>query len=429
MIRLLLLALYYCSLPLFLIFCLPGYLIKMKRRGGFGTGIAERFSIYRRPVEQEKQGGLYIHAVSVGESFIAMKLIRQWQAAGHDGPVTLAVSTATAHHIVRAADLPHTRLIYAPLDIPIIVERCLNRFRPSRVALIEAELWPHFAECCHRRGIPLCILNARLSPRSERRYKKVRPITRALYSRLNALGAQNERDAERFASIGIDPKIIEVTGSIKFDILADTVPKVREDMASILATLSAGAPIVLAASTHAGEEQLIADAIRKAGGFPLIVPRHEERREEVLRELKQIGFAPLLRSQQLAENSPLPQDCDCYIADTTGELRDWTQLAQIVIIGKSFLSKGGQNPVEAIAARIPVIAGPDMSNFADLVTLLEEKDGIYRSTAETLSQDIKQLLQHPEQAKQQCEQAYAALSYHQGASARSVNLLAQLRQS
>ncbi len=426
MIRLLLLTLYYCSLPFFLIFCLPGYLIKMKKRGGFGTGISERFSIYNRPVEEEEQGGLYVHAVSVGESFIAMKLIREWQATGNSSPVTLAVSTATAHHIVSAANLPHTRLIYAPLDIPIIVERCLNRFRPSRVALIEAELWPHFAECCHRRGIPLCILNARLSPRSERRYKGVRPITRALFCRLNALGAQNERDAERFAGIGIEPSIIEVTGSIKFDILADTVPTLREDMANTLSSLSGGSPIILAASTHAGEEQLLADAIRKAGGFPLIIPRHEERREEVLRDLRGIGFTPLLRSQHLAENTSLPQNYDCYIADTTGELRDWTQHAQLVIIGKSFLSKGGQNPVEAIAARIPVIAGPDMSNFADLVTLLEEKDGIYRSTVETLYRDIEQLLQHPEQSKQQCEQAYAALSYHQGATERSVTLLTQL---
>ena len=289
--RFIFLLLYNLLLPVFLVISIPGYLIKMKKRGGFGTGLSERFGIYKKPASAEPKGGLYVHAVSVGETFIALKFIREW-CKTHNEPVILATSTATGHQVARDAALPNVRPLYSPLDVPGLSGRCLKRFEPRAVVLIEAELWPNFAEACHRRNIPMVMLNARLSPRSEGRYAKVRGITRLLFERLTALGAQNDNDKSRFARIGVNPDIITAPGSIKFDVMGDAPQNLREDFRRILDTLRGDKPVVLAASTHAGEEALIATAIREAGAFPLIVPRHAERREQVVADLQQAGFTP-----------------------------------------------------------------------------------------------------------------------------------------
>lgn len=421
--RFIFLLLYNLLLPVFLIISIPGYLIKMKKRGGFGTGLSERFGIYRRPASEEPKGGLYVHAVSVGEVFIALKFIREW-CKTHTEPVVLATSTATGHQVVRDAALPNVRALYSPLDVPGLSGRCLKRFAPKAVVLIEAELWPNFAEACHRMRIPMVMLNARLSPRSEGRYAKVRGITSLLFDRLTALAAQNENDMGRFARIGVKEEIITAPGSIKFDVLGDAPQNIREDFRSILDTLRGEKPVVLAASTHAGEEALIATAIRQAGAYPLIVPRHAERRDQVVADLKQAGFSPLLRTAgELPGEIPLDS---CYVADTTGELRDWTALADAVIIGKSFLAKGGQNPVEAIAARKPVIIGPDMTNFADLVDLLKKDDAIICSTADTLASDLKHALDGSQATADRVERAFNALHVHSGATRRSVALVETL---
>ncbi|MBR5889755.1 MAG: hypothetical protein IKY92_06920 [Akkermansia sp.] len=421
--RFIFLLLYNLLLPVFLIISIPGYLIKMKKRGGFGTGLSERFGIYKKPASAEPKGGLYVHAVSVGETFIALKFIREWRKT-HNEPVILATSTATGHQVARDAALPNVRPLYSPLDVPGLPGRCLKRFEPKTVVLIEAELWPNFAEACHRRSIPMVMLNARLSPRSEGRYAKVRGITRLLFERLTALGAQNDNDKARFARIGVNPDIITAPGSIKFDVMGDAPQNLREDFRSILDTLRGDKPVVLAASTHAGEEALIATTIREAGAFPLIVPRHAERREQVVADLEQAGFAPLLRTAG-ALPAEIPANV-CYVADTTGELRDWTALADAVVIGKSFLARGGQNPVEAIAARKPVIIGPDMTNFADLVTLLKKEDGILSCEAGELTATLRTALDGSPETQARTERAYNALHVHSGATCRSVELVETL---
>ena len=424
--RFIFLLLYNLLLPVFLVVSIPGYLIKMKKRGGFGTGLSERFGLYRKPASQEPKGGLYVHAVSVGETFIALKFIREW-CKTHNEPVILATSTATGHQVARDAALPQVRPLYSPLDVPGLPGRCMDRFKPKAVVLIEAELWPNFAESCHRRKIPMVMVNARLSPRSEGRYAKVRGITRLLFERLTALGAQNENDKGRFARIGVNPDIISAPGSIKFDVMGDTPKELREDFRCILDTLRQDKPVVLAASTHAGEEALIATAIRAAGAFPLIVPRHAERRPQVSADLQQAGFTPLLRTAgEIPDERPANV---CYVADTTGELRDWTALADAVVIGKSFLAKGGQNPVEAIAARKPVITGPDMTNFADLVALLKADDAIICCEADKLAEEIQLALNGGEAIQQRTQRAYEALHVHSGATRRTVELVDTLYQA
>ncbi|MEG0143933.1 MAG: glycosyltransferase N-terminal domain-containing protein [Akkermansia sp.] len=407
----------------FLLISLPGYLMKMKRRGGIGTGLMERFGRYKVPFDQEPKGGLYIHAVSVGEVMIALKFIRAWMDA-QSGSVVLATSTATGHATALKAAIPGVRVIYSPLDTTKWSERCLNRFQPQIIALVEAELWPNFARIAGQKNIPIAMINARLSQRSEQRYASVKWLSRFFYAPLAAVGVQDKSDAMRFVGIGVSPDVIRITGSIKFD--QDSLHPFarRPEFEDILHTLSRGKPIILAASTHAGEELLIATAIKAAGGFPLIVPRHAERRQEIRRSLDEAGWQCILRTDR-----QLPQklrDNLCYIVDTTGELRDWTSFADIVVIGKSFLAEGGQNPAEAVAASVPVVTGPHMENFAALMNLLTGVDGVTQCFAESLPTVLKKMLQNPLEAHAQASRAHIALKAHAGATKKSVQMLQSL---
>lgn len=408
--------------PLFLLVSLPGFFIKMHRRGGKMADIWERLSFFRIPAEREPTGVIYVHAVSVGEVFIALKWIRTLRTECNL-PVVLATSTATGLQVARDAGVRDMRVLYSPVDMGWVVQRCMRRFSPRVVVLIEAELWPTQARICRHMGIPMVMLNARLSERSERRYAAVKRITAPLFSHLSALAAQNQQDYARFTRIGVPHAIIHVTGSIKFDVQGGVSCEPRREFREILHHLAGERPVILAASTHPGEELLIASAARENHAFALLVPRHMERRAEVVRELSSAGFAPVLRSEAL----PLPENPDektCYIADTTGELREWTALADVVVIGKSFLqAEGGQNPVEAISSRRPVIVGPHMENFSDLVAQLRAVDGIVICKANELSQKINSLLSHPQQNAERCERAFLATKVHNGATLRSLRLV------
>ena len=416
--------LFYC---LFLVFALPGYLIKTKKRGGFGTGLLERFGVYRRPKAQEPQGGLYIHAVSVGEVFIACKFIEVWQAKareeGRSASVVLAVTTCTGHATALAQNLRDVRVLYSPLDFPFLPGRCLNRFCPSLLVLVEAELWPNMGQAAQRRGIAQVMINARLSPKSESHYKAVLPLSRWFYSFLDGMAVQDVEDSRRFEGIGMQGSKIGVTGSIKFDSEGALLPQKRAEFGEVLSLLSQGKPIVLAASTHAGEEVALAEVVAKAGGFPLIVPRHAERREEIARSLRQKGWQVFLRTET-AQKGISSQELNlesgrlCYIADTTGELRDWTAHADVVVIGKSFLAHGGQNPVEAILAGVPVISGFYMENFQALVDLLCAEKGLTQCALEDVPEALSRLL-GPE-GKAQALRAQQALLAHKGATVRTV---------
>lgn len=408
---------------IFLLVAFPGYLLKMKRRGGFGTGLLERFGRYRVAASEEPGGVLYVHAVSVGEVMIALKFIRSWMGE-QSGGVVLATSTSTGHALARKAVIPGVRVLYAPLDFAGLPGRCLDRFTPRCIVLVEAELWPNFAWAAGKRSIPIAMINARLSHRSEKRYASVKWISKLFFSSLSAVGVQDKVDARRFEGIGVDPSIIRVTGSIKFDQESAMQVARRPEFEEILHTLSRGKPIVLAASTHAGEEVLIAQAIKEAGGFPLIVPRHAERRQEVRKELDTAGWQCILRSERQLPTKL--RDHVCYIADTTGELKEWTLFADIVVIGKSFLAQGGQNPAEAVAASVPVITGPHMENFEALMNLLSGVDGVTQCIPERLAAVIREMIQNPLEASAQASRAHIALKAHAGASRRSVRMVQSL---
>ncbi len=416
------LTLYRLLLPLLFIAAFPGWVVKMLRRGGFGTRLGERAAIYTAPLEYEPCGAVHFHAVSVGESMLALKLIREWLVRDPDRRFVLATGTATGHAVATAADIPGLRVTYSPLDFRWMVRRYLKRFEPSQIVLIEGEVWPHLLLACEKRDIPVRLVNARMSPRSARRFARFAAWLRPVYSLLDAVAIQESDDAKIWETLGIAPRKIHATGSLKFDPGSGARPERRPEFHEMLDAFGKDRPVVLAASTHAGEDAFIAAAIHEANpaALAVIVPRHAERRAEVAADLELTGFLVKLRSAGLAATGDRRY---VFVIDSTGELRDWTAHADVVIIGKSFLSTGGQNPCEAIQAGKPVIFGPHMENFQPLANRLVAAGGAISASDDVeLSQAIVTALD-PAKAKTMTRQATALLTVHDGATLRILDLL------
>jgi 3-deoxy-D-manno-octulosonic-acid transferase len=261
------------------------------------------------------------------------------------------------------------------------------------------------------------MVNARLSARSERRFRKFSRIIRPMFAGLERIGVQEQADAERFIALGCSSEAVVVTGSVKFDPGADVVLEARADFRDILDAMRGGRLTVLAASTHDGEEALIGEAVRSAGAFYVCVPRHAERRDEVRQALMKAGCKVCQRSMGEAAKAGV----DCYLVDTTGELREWTMLADVVVIGKSFLAHGGQNPCEAVMAGKCVVTGPHMENFQPLTDDMVRAGGLVRvADAPELSAALAMLLANETSRKSHAEKAMGILKGHQGATTATV---------
>ncbi|BCX49802.1 3-deoxy-D-manno-octulosonic acid transferase [Haloferula helveola] len=407
--------LYRLLLPAYVLAAFPGWLWKMGRRGGFGTGLSERLGLYRGDAEFEHAGAVHVHAVSVGETLLALKLIRAWRERDPERQIVLAVATATGHAVGVEGAPEGVRVVYQPIDFRICVDRYLSRFEPAAVMLVEGEMWPNLMLRCEASGIPVSLVNARMSPRSRRRFRKFASLVRPVFSRLDRVALQEEADAALWEVLGVPSEKVRCTGSLKFDSTGAALPQQRPEFAEMIRVCSGGREVVLAASTHAGEEELVAAAVREAGAFPLIVPRHAERRWEVTQALEKAGFKVVLRS---AFAPPEVNEDVVLVVDSTGELRDWTAHADAVVIGKSFLGVGGQSPAEAVLAGVPVVFGPHMENFEPLATQMSDSGGVIR-VPETgdLSEGIRRALV----GNVAPDKARGCLQAHQGAAARTLD--------
>jgi len=370
---------------------------------------------------------IYVHAVSVGEVFIALKLINRWLEQQPDLRVVLAVTTSTGHAVAREAGLNNVRVIYSPLDFVWTVRAVMRRFKPRQIVLIESEMWPNLLNCARRMEIPVVMVNARLSQRSEARVKKFSKLVQPLYAMVDLVCVQNEDDARRIASIGVTPGKIRVTGSIKFDPSGGAAPEKRAEFQAILDDFAEGVDshrrVVLLASTHSGEEKLLGEAFTRSesGALLLVVPRHAERRDEVVTDLQACGYEVVLRSRY---QPPRDVTKACLVVDTTGELCDWTAHADVVVIGKSWLAEGGQNPAEAIAAGVPVVTGPNMDNFEPLISMLKRAGGIRMlESADVLPEVLDDLLGDAQAASRMCHQAAEVLGSHEQAVQKTIELL------
>jgi 3-deoxy-D-manno-octulosonic-acid transferase len=319
-------------------------------------------------------------------------------------------------------------VLYTPLDFWPIMQRAFSVIDPTRIVLVEAEVWPNLTAIAHERNIPIALVNARLSPRSESRFRKLHFFVRPFFRKLDLICVQEPEDVGRWESLGVERARIHHVGSIKYDpentISQSEIPAAFLQCHGILPER----PMLLAGSTHPGEEEIISRVfLELRGEFPglflIIAPRHVERAPEIANRLRVLGLATICRSRD--ENHPAT--ADCLLLDTTGELRDWYAVATIVFMGKSLSTHGGQNPVEPIVAGRAVVFGPHMENFASLARALVAAGGALQVQDEiALTNTLRALLRDPAKRAELVTRACTVLAPHRGATLRTAQLLAKL---
>jgi len=415
--------------PLGLIFFLPGYLVKMFRRGGYRKKFGQRLGIYDRQLRARLywQKPIWLHGVSVGEVTIALKLARQIRALKPEAQCVLTTTTTTGFAFASQNAPDWIEVMYSPLDFWPITRRAFGAIMPKAIVLVEAEVWPNLVAEAKKRKIPIALVNARLSPRSEKRFRRFRSFVAPIFRMLNAICVQNPEDVERWKALGVDAERIHPLGSIKYD--PENVEVDPDLPREILAAFGLEKrTVIFGGSTHRGEEKVLAEVFRalKRDFVDLLLvlaPRHTERTDEVLRELEGIGFHVALRTQLPAPDPFL----DCLLIDSTGELRDWYGVATVAFIGKSLLARGGQNPAEAILAGKPVLFGPHMENFAALASAFVAQNGAVQvNSATELRRALAQLLANPDQREEMVLKARKVLDTHRGATARTAELVVDL---
>lgn len=415
--------------PLVFVAMLPGFLLRMFRRGGFRSRFGQRLSLYRKEDWQRiaSRRWVWVHSISVGETLIALKLAREIHARRLDAGILLSTTTTTGFALVEENAAEWLQPMYNPVDFAPVVRRTVDLVRPERIILIEGEAWPNLLAESRRRGIAVSLANARLSPRSERRFRKFGAWTGPIFRLLEKIAVPDAEDVPRWESLGLSREKLHVTGSIKFDQAAGA-PKRSDEFRALLATtgVPADAPLVVAGSTHDGEELLLASALgqlRKTAPATrlIITPRHVERVPDILAKLAPLGLKVARRTELPL---PEPKDCDILIVDTTGELRDWYTLATAVFVGKSLTAIGGQNPAEPALLGKPVVFGPHMENFEGLVAHMLAHDAAVQATdINGVVEAISALLVDEKRRVELAANAQAALASHQGATARAADVL------
>ena len=408
---------------------MPAYLARMFRRGRYREKFGQRLGLYSPEVRAKIAGRqwIWIHAVSVGEVLIALKLAGKMRALRTDLNVVLSTTTTTGFALASKSSSEWLEAVYNPVDSPPFIRRALDLIQPSRIILVEAEVWPNLAVSARKRGIPVALVNARLSPRSESRFRRFRFFTAPVFQLLDLICVQEPGDIARWQSLGVEEARLQLTGSIKFD-HSDSGPSRAEEFRSLLASFGVqpGAPVLLAGSTFPGEEKILARIARELrpqfpGLFLVVVPRHIERTPEVVADVQSAGLTCALRTDA---GAPTPEKIDCLVVNTTGELRDWYHAGTVIFIGKSLTATGGQNPVEAVVAGKPVLFGPHMENFSAVVEKwLAHEAAIQVPDAKALKEQIARLFADPGLRETMSARALSAVAPHQGATGRTASLL------
>src|SRR6266576_1539664 len=420
--------------PIGLLFFLPGYFVKMIRRGGYREKFGQRMGIYggELRVRLSKQESTWLHAVSVGEVNIALKLAHALRALEPDLRCVLTTTTTTGFALANKNGPAWIEVIYTPLDYWPIMRRAFSAIRPTRILLVEAEVWPNLVALAHECRIPTILVNARLSPRSESRFRRFRFFVAPTFRLLDLVCAQEPNDVDRWVAIGVALNRIRAVGSIKYD--PDGHDQGLEAQQVDFNHAARESPVLFGGSTHRGEEEILASIfLRLRQQFPslrlFIAPRHVERLREIRAQFGALPMRVTLASEVLRQ-LPGESDADCIILDSTGDLHRWYAIATIVFMGKSLTARGGQNPVEPIIAGKPVVFGPHMENFATLAKALVLKKGaIQVPDMDSLDLTIAELLRAREVCQRLVQRAREVLSKHQGATARTAALIHELNPS
>lgn len=387
----------------------------------FGKRWKEHFGV--TPKLASNQRPIWIHAVSVGESIAATPLIKALKKQNPNQPIVVTTTTSTgAEQISKLGELVEHR--YMPIDFGFAIKGFLKAVQPKKMLIIETELWPNTLHQVSQFGVPITVVNARLSEKSRNNYAKVQALFDSLHPCLTKVLCQTESDALRFESLGIDKSKLAITGSIKFDIQISD--EVREKGKTLRAELGVDRPIWIAASTHKGEDEQVLEAHKRVleshpNALLIIVPRHPERFDSVVQLCQSSGFTTTRRTNADIESCEKSQ---VYVGDTMGEMLILMGSADVCFMGGSLLGDkvGGHNVLEPAALGVPVITGPSYFNFEEITEELLMEGGIKISEPEEISNNIINLIDNKKISNsiQQC--ALNVVKRNQGSLVYTVSL-------
>lgn len=413
-------------LPLLLL-ASPYYLWRMRRRGGYAEGFWHRFGeVPPLPAKQAGMKRVWLQAVSVGEILAIAPLLEALKREGRT-EVYLTTTTSTGYKLAKEKyGSLATGIGYFPLDWWAFSAAAWRKVAPDLAILMEGERWPEHVAQARSRGVPVISVNARMSDRSFKRSMRFRAVMRPLAAGITRVLCAAKRDEQRFRTLGFPPDRLQTTGNLKLDV---TIPAMSEAEKAALRKeigLPAAGLVLLGSSTWPGEETALITALKAARERGLrvsllLVPRHAERREELRGLLEKSGLSFHFRSTGSA-----PGAVDVAVGDTTGELRKFTQLADLVFTGKSLAPHdGGQTPVEAAVLGKPVLHGPRMTNFRDIIRTLNEAGAVRKveTHSELISVAVELLHDEPQRAKL----AAAAREWHEANRGATERTLAVIR--
>ncbi|WP_430876073.1 lipid IV(A) 3-deoxy-D-manno-octulosonic acid transferase [Gilliamella sp. G0441] len=381
----------------------------------------ERYGFCKNKV---KPNGILVHAVSVGETIAAIPLIKALQQKYPQLPITVTTMTPTGSERVKTLLKDSVSHVYLPYDLPGAIKRFLKTTKPKIVIIMETELWPNLISQCYKQKIPLIIANARLSERSAARYGKLGKAVKQIFSKISMVAAQNQHDGERFVSLGLPTDHLAITGSIKFDINLSN--EQRQKINQLKQQWQLNRPVLIAASTHSGEDEIILTAFKKlllkhANLLLILVPRHPERFKTVEKLISDSGFNYLKRST----NQIPTEQTQIVLGDTMGELLELYAMADIAFVGGSLVKQGGHNPLEPALHHIAIITGEYFFNFQVICEQLIEAQGmiVCTNSADDLYSSIDCLLNDNSSRNQLGENAYLVLKQNQGALSRLLTVI------
>jgi len=421
------LLIYLLRLPVLLFF-----LWRSRADAAYRQRFTERFAWQRVP--DHAVGGIVVHAVSMGEVVAATPLIEKLLQQYPDLPLTVTCTTPTGSARIRATFGDRVQHCYLPFDTPGANRRFLAKFAPQLIVLLETELWPNLIQQAHRQNVPVVLVNARLSAKSARGYRRLRALVQPMLQQLSLILTQDEASRSRFkALLGRQSALLPGTslpgvyscGNLKFEM----TPRADLVAASIeLRRQWQGRPVWVAGSTHAGEDEILLAAFAKVlasqpDTLLILVPRHPDRFALVGKLVAAAGFSLAQRSLQ----QPVTAQTQVLLGDTMGELMLWYQLADVVFIGGSLIARGGHNPLEPMSLAKPIQSGPHVFNFATVFQWLSKRDAVvFAASADELAQSTLSLLHDPAQRQQLADRGFALYQRHGGATDRTLQQLQQL---
>lgn len=421
--------LYDLGFSLFGIFAIPPFLRRLKQAENPRRLLSERFGFFSQNVSPLRQDGpcLWIHTVSVGEALAVRKFLDLLLERKTALSLLLTTVTPTGQRIAKKWEGERLRVAYFPFDLRFSVKRFFDTFKPIALLLVETEIWPNVIEEARGRGVPIGVINGRISDRSFRAFRFFSPIFSPLLKAIDFFLVQTPQDRERLLALGVDSRKVQVTGNMKLDALAlngswhNDRQKLRQAWGFLPDEL-----VLMGGSTHQGEERVLFRLLRKlrAEGFPLklfLAPRHIERSPHLMREAKKEGFQAVLASTR---NPSLP--FEVLILDRIGELPGLYPVADAVFMGGSLIRHGGQNPVEAVAVRRAIVHGPWVFNFHEIYSRLEEGRGSLKVKGEEeFELVLKRILASERERKGLGDRAFKVLEKMRGATERNLDWISR----